>query len=474
MKRFSTLVLSLLALAGISSSAQDLDVLNTPEAVYANSIEDADGAKAEFKAVLDNANATDAEKTAAMQAYQQKSTPAPGFAYDMTFLMSYTAVTADNVGKYTQAKLAEAWQNDIEGLTFGADRVLAASAKDVPPYMCINSAILSDAVSHNKFAAYQEVNLAKGSYLLSSQAYLYGAPKVVTLNAGDNESAPIIGGSKLAPYSVSFNLAEAQDIKLGFKRNSTAGNLTRIYFNNVELYKVSSVVVIEDDATAGLAAADNADVQLRRQFKAGEYTPICLPFVIENWREVFDDLLLWSNYDSNTETLVFNTVAGANTQARKPYLAKPKTDITADNYLMFKGVNIDGRAAGGWVKSVEEGAEPFPVKMTGNWAEGTVPAGCYYLDGFDWKLSDGSAHLPAFSAYIDASALADKPASMKMNNASGTLTLIETTFAADAPAFVNVYNLQGMAVKTNVAVEEALADLPAGIYIVNGKKFRKN
>ncbi|MDY3857367.1 MAG: CotH kinase family protein [Muribaculaceae bacterium] len=34
-----------------------------------------------------------------------------------------------------------------------------------------------------------------------------------------------------------------------------------------------------------------------------------------------------------------------------------------------------------------------------------------------------------------------------------------------------VYNLQGMAVRVNVATEDALSDLPAGIYIVNGKKY---
>lgn len=36
---------------------------------------------------------------------------------------------------------------------------------------------------------------------------------------------------------------------------------------------------------------------------------------------------------------------------------------------------------------------------------------------------------------------------------------------------VTVYNLQGMAVKTNVAVENALNNLPAGIYIIGGRKY---
>ncbi len=35
----------------------------------------------------------------------------------------------------------------------------------------------------------------------------------------------------------------------------------------------------------------------------------------------------------------------------------------------------------------------------------------------------------------------------------------------------NVYNLQGMVVKSDVTVQEATASLPAGIYIINGKKI---
>ena len=40
-------------------------------------------------------------------------------------------------------------------------------------------------------------------------------------------------------------------------------------------------------------------------------------------------------------------------------------------------------------------------------------------------------------------------------------------------AAMTVYNLQGIAVKTSVEASEALSDLPAGIYIVNGRKVLK-
>lgn len=42
-----------------------------------------------------------------------------------------------------------------------------------------------------------------------------------------------------------------------------------------------------------------------------------------------------------------------------------------------------------------------------------------------------------------------------------------------ADSIVNVYSLQGMLVRANVPAEEALVGLPAGLYIVNGKKVVK-
>lgn len=261
-----------------------------------------------------------------------------------------------------------------------------------------------------------------------------------------------------------------EDIKLGFVRNDLAGALSQIAFNNLELYKVSDVVAITDDATGPLAAATDANVRLDREFKAGEYVPVCLPFSVVNWREVFEDLLVWTNYTD--DELVFSTLAGANTQARKPYLAKMKNDVTANDYLMFRGVTIQSGNAGSWIKSVAEGEEAFPVKMVGNWAAGTVPAGCYYLADGAWYLSDGTAPLTAFSAYIDATALTERPDVIAMNSGNGSSSIINNASITE-PTTVNVYNLQGMMVKSGVSADSALEGLPAGLYIVNNKKIVK-
>ena len=57
-----------------------------------------------------------------------------------------------------------------------------------------------------------------------------------------------------------------------------------------------------------------------------------------------------------------------------------------------------------------------------------------------------------------------------MNVNAGTATIIDNTLVSDADVIVTVYNLQGMPVRRNVVVSDATTGLPAGIYIVGGKK----
>jgi len=51
----------------------------------------------------------------------------------------------------------------------------------------------------------------------------------------------------------------------------------------------------------------------------------------------------------------------------------------------------------------------------------------------------------------------------------GVFTGIESV-AAETAAVVSVYNMQGVCVRAAVEAADATADLPAGLYIVGGKK----
>lgn len=57
---------------------------------------------------------------------------------------------------------------------------------------------------------------------------------------------------------------------------------------------------------------------------------------------------------------------------------------------------------------------------------------------------------------------------LRADNTSTSINVVDLD-AANAP--VNVYNFQGMLVKSCVSLDEALGTLPAGIYIANGRKY---
>lgn len=110
-----------------------------------------------------------------------------------------------------------------------------------------------------------------------------------------------------------------------------------------------------------------------------------------------------------------------------------------------------------------------------------------------WANADtGNMERTATKAIIDLKdinvkeRLADVPALLIQSNPEGgnpfnitaialrnenNQSTIVSSLTSDELAPVTVYNLQGIAVKTNAAMATALDDLPAGVYVVNGKKY---
>lgn len=488
MKKISAILFSLTAICSGTVAAQDFTVLSTPAEVLANSIENVTGAKETFAAVLDNAASTEDEITTAMQTYMQNADPKPGYGFDMSFLIKYNSVNEENLGKYTQNILAEYWKCDIDGFTFGNNNATFMATSGTSSdnqkyyYMRINynnkvdsENYFSLTSSYDKFAIYQDVNLSKGTYILECNAYVVGLAYAATLSADDFNSSKIGGrGSSLpAKYSVNFNIDSDKSVKVGLKRNNTGGSLTQIAFNNMYLYKTSSIYNIAADAKGALSATNltGVDVQLGISYNAEQYYPICLPFIVTDWKEVFEDLLYPTvNNEYADGTFNFSRVAGANTQARKPYLVKFKENIDENNYLLFKNVDVAAGGGGAWPFT----NDPVPAKLVGNWAAGTVPANCYYLDGDTWKLSDGTAPLSGFSAYFDATGMSEHPQTIEMTIPNIQSSIVDTFDCEIENAIVNVYNIQGIIVKKGVEISNALSELPAGIYIINGKKIVKH
>ena len=119
--------------------------------------------------------------------------------------------------------------------------------------------------------------------------------------------------------------------------------------------------------------------------------------------------------------------------------------------------------------------------LTGTLAEMTAQEGTYVLQNQDsgvgfYKVGSDATTQPtigAYRAYLNADAA---PAGsnvqafiLKGIDGDGTTTGIDST-VAEADATVNVYNLNGILVRQNVKMGEALDGLQKGIYIVNGTK----
>ena len=119
--------------------------------------------------------------------------------------------------------------------------------------------------------------------------------------------------------------------------------------------------------------------------------------------------------------------------------------------------------------------------LTGTLVDMLAKEGTYVLQNQDsgvgfYKVgSDSQSTQPeigAYRAYLNADAVAGGNVQafiLKSIDGDGTTTGIDGT-VAEADATVNVYNLNGILVRQNVKMGEALDGLQKGIYIVNGTK----
>ena len=119
--------------------------------------------------------------------------------------------------------------------------------------------------------------------------------------------------------------------------------------------------------------------------------------------------------------------------------------------------------------------------LTGTLVDMLAKEGTYVLQnqtngvGFYRVGSDSQSTQPeigAYRAYLNADAVAGGNVQafiLKSIDGDGTTTGIDST-VAEADATVNVYNLNGILVRQDVKMSEALDGLQKGIYIVNGTK----
>lgn len=129
---------------------------------------------------------------------------------------------------------------------------------------------------------------------------------------------------------------------------------------------------------------------------------------------------------------------------------------------------LDGmsRSASGTIMRVPADINTGKLKAYTEWSSFLPSETCF----FD-NLEDGTYELGVQSVGYNYGASEFTPHVFAVSN--GTVTGVDEIASEDINAPVNVYNMQGMLIKQGVAREDALTDLPSGIYIVGNKKMLK-
>lgn len=158
----------------------------------------------------------------------------------------------------------------------------------------------------------------------------------------------------------------------------------------------------------------------------------------------------WSGYDATTNTLslggwdhakwAFDPALDGETYAKVVFsFTEPIPNDAAQIELQYEGSD-NAVSAGSLVKGANKVVAYFPEDKN--------------ISAIGFTASDGT-ELKIASARI-----------FKRDNSTGIVALP----MSDSAATADVYSLQGVKVRSNAAVENATDNLPAGIYIVNGKK----
>lgn len=191
---------------------------------------------------------------------------------------------------------------------------------------------------------------------------------------------------------------------------------------------------------------------VNRNFKKG-WSTLCLPFGITPEQIGAEGAQAFTSESNN----VLNFSKVENMEANTPYIVYFSTEKSDPMYF---GVEVENAEA----KSVNNGGN-FTFK--GNYTAGMSMDGLYgvaTIDG-EQKIVKGSTNstLPATCAYFTNSGTMGAAYAIRLEGEEITgINAINNGVAEDGA----VYNLQGVKVSNS-----SMKNLPAGLYIMNGKKF---
>ncbi|MDY5067085.1 MAG: hypothetical protein SPE85_10850 [Prevotella sp.] len=226
---------------------------------------------------------------------------------------------------------------------------------------------------------------------------------------------------------------------------------------------VETMTVVLDEASETYSApvtnGKTATVKLKRTMTLNSWNTFCVPFTIprQQFIEQFGEDAAVAEYKGLAgQYLQFTSFTG-DIKAATPYLVYPtKAAADAEGYYIFNDIQTFADS-------------PRTLNPTNDYAyiptfyKTTAPAGAYLMSKNTLVLLSRNNPVKGFRAYFnDVTGTAAKLASSwSLDDITTGITEI-TNMSADSH---NVYNISGQRMSS--------ASLPAGIYIVNGKKVVK-
>lgn len=277
--------------------------------------------------------------------------------------------------------------------------------------------------------------------------------------------------------SVAFS-SYGKAINTVFGLTSSAADGTAV-ISDISFYTIEELVANYPDmqAVLGVNMLDETDTEyapddtykavlMKKHFTAGEWTPLCTPFSISraNAKQYFSsykELAGMIKGDDGVLTLYFKT--STNLKAGNMYLvaASKSVDNISYSYAPLLGTMPEEMAGDGvtvcgtYVAVPDAGRDVYRIK---DGVFSACTADDPMLKGLSWYVRLSPEEMGNIRSVV-----------FSFDDMPDEVIAVE----ADAAGRVDVYALDGVRLKTSVKRDEALRDLPKGVYIINGEKVIK-
>ena len=238
-------------------------------------------------------------------------------------------------------------------------------------------------------------------------------------------------------------------------------------------------------ASGNISVPQYSEITLDRTFTAGNWNTICLPFSMT-------EAEVKANFGEDTELLVMDHVDMVGTTAEVhlkyheiqsilpgyPYLIKPSqacNGIVVANKVIDPAETLFTIEDGNYTaKGIDGFCTPNPAY--GNNRSYLLKEGDIFLSGNKLWVSKGASYLKGYRSYFDIAEGAPVPNAVEFSYSSyeddqeTSISILEFTDEA-LEAFGIKRNYDGVYNLNGQKVADTTENLPAGMYIVNGKKM---